>query len=202
MAQVVITGDNESITVDAPSNSKKRQVAPVVTNKVSVKKGSLAKRIFSEFITCDLSTVAETTVNDILIPYIKDAIVDSLHDGIDMMFGGKPRGRTSSRGSTYVNYSSYSKDNSPRRERTRERVHGYNFKEIILSTRAEAEDVVEHMIDILEEEGCVTVADLYSLVGIKSAYTDETYGWTNLKSVFPQHVRDGYILNLPRPILL
>lgn len=202
MEEVVVTStEGVGISVDAPSNSNRKKVDRVTTTQVKLKKGSLAKRIMSEFITCDLSTVVDTAITDIIIPYAKDALLDCLHDGVDMIFGGGQTKR-SYRKPTYVDYSSYSEKRSARRDQRRERVQGHNFKEIVLSTRAEAENVIESMIDILENEGSVSVADLYSLVGIRSAYTDETYGWTNLKSAIPQRVRDGYILSLPKPILL
>ena len=50
----------------------------------------------------------------------------------------------------------------------------------------------------METYGLVRVADLYDLVGITGSYTDNKYGWTNIRNVEPIRVRDGYMLKLPK----
>ena len=72
-----------------------------------------------------------------------------------------------------------------------------NFDDIILETRWEAEEVLSHMIDLIENYGVASVADLYELVGITGSFTDNKYGWTNLSSATVSRVRDGYLINLP-----
>ena len=47
----------------------------------------------------------------------------------------------------------------------------------------------------------MTVADLYDLVGLNHNFTDNKYGWTNLRNAQPVRDRDGYyILKLPRAV--
>ena len=48
----------------------------------------------------------------------------------------------------------------------------------------------------------VKIADLYDLVGMDSNYTDNRYGWTNLRSAQVVRVRDGYLLKLPKALPL
>ena len=43
---------------------------------------------------------------------------------------------------------------------------------------------------------------MYDLVGITGQYTDNNYGWTNLRNAEPVRTRDGYMLKLPRAIPL
>ena len=50
--------------------------------------------------------------------------------------------------------------------------------------------------------GTVSVADLYDLVGISGNYTDNKYGWTNIRNAEPIRVRDGYMLKLPKALPL
>ena len=54
------------------------------------------------------------------------------------------------------------------------------------------------MSDLIETYESVSVADLYDLVGKPCNYTDNKYGWTNIRNVEPVRVRDGYILKLPK----
>ena len=54
------------------------------------------------------------------------------------------------------------------------------------------------MDEIMEEYGIVRVADLFDLVGITGDYTDNKYGWTNIRSAEVVRVRDGYKIKMPR----
>lgn len=76
----------------------------------------------------------------------------------------------------------------------------FDFDEIILPTRVEADQVLERMFDLLDKYEIVTVADLYDLVGVDSNYTDEKYGWEDLRGADVDRLsRGGYLLDLPRP---
>jgi hypothetical protein len=48
----------------------------------------------------------------------------------------------------------------------------------------------------------VSVADFYDLVGVDGTYTDNKYGWTNIRNAYVNRVRDGYVIKLPRAISL
>ena len=78
----------------------------------------------------------------------------------------------------------------------------HDFDEIILETRGEAEEVLSHLVDLTIDYQQATVADLYDLVGITSNFTDNKYGWTDLRSASVTRVRDGYLINLPRTQIL
>ena len=59
------------------------------------------------------------------------------------------------------------------------------------------------MNDVIETYGMVSVMDLYDLVGISGQYTDNNYGWKNLRNAEPIRTRDGeYMLKLPKAIPL
>jgi hypothetical protein len=79
----------------------------------------------------------------------------------------------------------------------------HDFNEIVLESRGEAEQVIDQLIEIISQYQAASVADLYALVGVTSAYTDGKYGWTDLRGAGVSHVRGGlYLLNLPKPIPL
>ena len=69
-----------------------------------------------------------------------------------------------------------------------------------LYSEGEAEDVLSRMDELIDTYGVVSVADLYDLVGISCNYTDNKYGWTNLRNAEPVRVRDGYMLKLPKAL--
>ena len=78
----------------------------------------------------------------------------------------------------------------------------YDYDNIILSSRGEAEDVLMKMDELMDTYGLVRVADLYDLVGITGNYTDNKYGWTNIRNAEIVRVRDGYMIKMPRAVAI
>ena len=76
------------------------------------------------------------------------------------------------------------------------------IKEIIFNTPQDAETVLDKLCEKIYEGGYCSVADYYDACAIDSLFIDTKWGWDNLASVKPIKVRDGYIINLPKPIRL
>ena len=184
---------------NAPAERKK--VEKVVKGTVKTRKKSEISKLKDTFISEDVSNVKSYIVMDVLIPAAKKAISDIVRDGIDMiLYGDTHKGRSSS-GASYVSYRSYSdRDRRDERRYSDSRVRSaYSYDDIILETRGEAEDVLTRMDELIETYGIVSVADMYDLVGISGNYTDNKYGWTNIRNAEPVRVHDGYMLKLPKP---
>ena len=69
----------------------------------------------------------------------------------------------------------------------------------MLEDRRDAEAVLEHLIDYTVEYEMASVADFYELVDFPTTYIDNKYGWNDLRNARVLRVRDGYILDLPKP---
>jgi hypothetical protein len=65
-----------------------------------------------------------------------------------------------------------------------------------------ANEVINCLVDLIQDYGQATVSDLYDLVGITGNFTDNKYGWTDLRSATATRIHEGYMLNLPKPIPL
>ena len=176
--------------------AERKKVEKVVTGKVKTKKKSEVSKFKHVFISEDVSNVKSYILMDVLIPAAKKAISDIVSNGIDMILYGETRGRKSSSGASYVSYRDYSRRDD-RRDTSRTRT-GYDYDDIILETRGEAEDVLERMNELIDTYDVVSVADLYDLVGKSCNYTDNKYGWTNIRNAEPIRVRDGYLLKMPK----
>ena len=72
-------------------------------------------------------------------------------------------------------------------------------QDIVLASRSDAEAVLTQLRSLLNDYGVVTVSDLYDLVGVTSNFTDNKFGWTDLKTAVIKGVRTGYLLDLPIP---
>ena len=172
---------------------KKKKVEKVISGNAKVKKRSA--------LSDDIQNIKSYVVMDVLIPAAKKAISDIVTNGIDMILYPGGNGRPKRSNANHVSYRSYY-DNRDRDRRydpeTRSRRSSYSYDDIIIDTRAEAEEVLERMDELLDTYNVVSVADLYDLVGISCSYTDNKYGWTNLRNAEVIRVRDGYFLKLPK----
>lgn len=205
----------EIIQMDFPSNSHKRKeetkkpekkVEKVTSGKVVKQKKTLGKKFTETFLGDNIESVSSYIIYDVIIPAAKNMISDTVSNGIEMLLFGQTRGSRTRRdkGKSYVSYSNYYKDRGRDRDRQvsqRNRAR-HNFDDIILESRGEAEEVLSHLVDLTEDYGMASVADLYDLVGVTSNFTDNKYGWDNLSSGRVVPVRGGYLLELPRPIVL
>lgn len=191
----------------ALASQKKKQITKVTKGTVRTKKKNEMSKLGGMFISEDASKVKSYILMDVLVPTIKKAISDIVKNGVDMILYGEV-GQSNKR--TYASTVSYRDyydngsrsvsrfDDSPR-ARTRA---GYSFDDVILETRGEAEEVLSSMDELIETYGSVSVADMYDLVGISCEYTDNKYGWKNIRTAEPVRVRDGYMLKLPRALPL
>ena len=178
----------------------RKKVEKVVHGRVRTKPKSGVSKITDIFISEDAANVKSYIVMDVLVPAVKKAISDIVRDGIDMILYGESKGRKSSSASGYVSYRDYSRSDDRDRFRDSRSRSSYAHDDIILDSRGEAEEGLTRMDELIDTYGNVSVADLYDLVGKSSEYTDNKYGWTNIRNAEPIRVRDGYMLKLPKAL--
>ena len=179
---------------------EKRVEKPVVTGKAVVKKKSAFSKFADEFISEDAKNVKSYVLGEVLIPAVKKAISDIVTDGIDMILYGGSRGDRKRSTADRVSYRSYYDSSRSSRDTRSVTTARYTTDDIVLTNRAEAEDVLARMDELMDTYGLVRVADLYDLVGITGNYTDNKYGWTNIRNAEIVRVRDGYIIKMPRAV--
>jgi len=203
--------------MDYKSNSNKskepakpkvvKKIDRVVTGEVIVHKKTLGEKIKGIFIEADFKNVARYIVSDVLLPAARNTIVDASTKGIERMMYGETAIRRRNLGAgPRVTY------NAPVNRGYREsssvipaRVPGassgprHSLNEFILTSREEADLVVERMNDIIDQFEVASVADLNDLVGFPTSYTDNKWGWIYLGDVQIRQVREGYLIDLPSP---
>lgn len=195
---------NSHRSKEEPSVEEKKKIEKVVTGTVKTKKKNEIGKFASIFISEDAKNVKSYVFMDVLVPAIKKAISDIVTDGIDMiLYGSTGRSKKSSTASK-ISYRNYYDRRDDRRlaDEPRARSLSYSHDDIILETKGEAEDVLSRMDELIERYRMVSVADLYDLVGITGNYTDNKYGWTDIHTARTVRVRDGYLLDLPKPTAL
>lgn len=180
-----------------------KKIEKVITGTAKVRKKTGARKAADLFISEDAANVKSYVLMDVIIPAIKDVLSNVVKDSVDMiLFGGTSRRGSDRRkgNSEYISYNRFYDKRNDRRYESRSTVTSrYNFDDITLESKAEAEEVLERMDELLDTYGMVTVTDLCDLVGISCDYTDSNYGWTNLRNARVVRLRGNeYMLDLPR----
>ena len=188
----------------AEEEKKIEKIEPVVTGPVKVRKKSGFRKFVDDVIAEDMRNVKSYIFSEVVLPAIKSTISDVVSNGIDMVLYGETRGRrssSSSRGLSRISYRDYYDRDKRDRDRDREerrRPAGYDFDEIVFDSKGDAEIVLLKMDEVIDRCGVVSVADFHEFAGEPGKWTDNKYGWTDVRDVEPIRTRDGYILPLPK----
>ena len=191
-------------TQEKEGTEVKTSLEKIVSGPVKVRKKSKFSIFASEFISDDAKKIKSYVFGDVLIPAVKKAISDIVVEGINILLYGESRGK-SRNSADRVSYRSYY-DRDTRASSVANRgntpYNGYSYDDIVLSTRGEANDVLSRLDEIIDTYGIARVADLYDLVGITGNFTDNKYGWSSVKSADIIRVSDGYMIKMPRAIVI
>ena len=181
-----------------PSNSHKfkaeQKNAPAVEER---KKTGFKLRDL--FIPEDITDVKAFLIGDILVPAVKNMILDTAEKFLDS--GSKRHKKRTN--ADRVSYRSYYRREDERDRANTSRSSAYSYDEIAYDTRGEAERVLMRMDEILEEYGRVRLADYYDLSHVSGEYTDNSYGWYDLRTARVERTRSGdYVIDLPKVVPL
>jgi len=195
------------------SNSLKTKGAPekkvrqVVKGRTRKRKKSPGKIFKETFVAEDALSVVAYIFYEVLVPAAKNTISDMISGGIERLLYGdeytpssrqKPRSKYGPQ-VTYGNYYGGRPKATAERPRSTVRVQ-QSFDNIVLDRRADADEVLTHLAELIASYGQASVADLYDLVGIPSNFVDQNFGWEDLGRAGVARTRDGWVLNLPKPI--
>ena len=181
---------------------EKKAVEQIVKGQVIRQKKTLGQKFSEAFLGDDTKSVGDYILHDVLIPAMKSTLSDMVGGGIEMLLFGERRSHGSSiyrdRDKSYVPYNKISRTRDDR-EPIRVSRSKIDLDDIIIESRGEAEDVLDNLVELIQTYNVVSVADYYDMVGIESNFTDNKYGWTNLREATVDRVRRGYCIKLPRP---
>lgn len=193
------------------SNASKQEAArePIapVTSDVKVKKeNSLAKKFFAQ----DAKSTARGVNDDIIIPGLKNLIVNILKKSVDYLFLGRSAqtGSYTNYGSAYpsrsVSYGPTPTFGMTAPIHTQQRSSIYAVNDILFNERGEAEEVLARMNELIVRYGMVSVLDFYDLINQSkmSNPTDNKYGWKDLNGAKVDRSLEGYRILFPKVIPL
>lgn len=183
-----------------------KEVKRVVTGEVIQRKPSLGKRLKQHFFPAQEQSVGDYVIFSVLLPAAQNAISEAVSQGVDLVLFGESRGRRSrvaGRGRTTYHApggtAPWNRDREDPREGISRRGRAtHNFMEVVIPDRVEAQLALEELEDLLEDFDQVTVGDFYDAVGLSKDFTDENWGWTDLRGTrILRAGSDGFIIDLP-----
>jgi hypothetical protein len=182
---------------------EKRDIRPVVnggTTKVKKKNGlyGLTDTLISE----DARNVKSFVVQDVLVPAIKNTIVDIVTNAVTMIFGGGAAHTKGGYSASKISYGGYYEQRNRSNYQPEYARSRFDHDDIIFQTRGDAEAMLDEMCHVIERYGVVRVSDMYDMAQLTQPFTSEKYGWSNLRSAGVDRVRDGYVLRLPKAMPL
>jgi hypothetical protein len=178
---------------EPPQTQRIRKVNAIIIEK--------KPRFWERLIGSHSDEIADYALWEVLIPALKSTITDIISNSIEMLFYGEPRRGSRDRGDrSKVSYTQYYGDRDRgKTEHYYARKSRYEFDDIVMPTRQDCEDILGQLIDLIDDYGKVSVSELYDIVGKGDEYVDQKWGWTNLSQAGYRSVRNGWILDLPKP---
>lgn len=185
-----------------------RVVGPVISGSAVERKEPLRKKFLQAYAGDSAQSVGQYILMDVIVPSTKNMISDMVTQGINrLLFGGSrpvQNGVRSNVGGGYGKF--FNGGGQQQAQQNPQVVHqaraAHQLGEIVLQTRSDAELVIDELRALIEAYGNAKVANLYSLVGITGDFTNQSYGWTNLARAGVIQIREGYLLDLPKPEIL
>lgn len=148
-----------------------------------------------------LEKYATQKVSDMICMFVS-TVCDMVCNVVNIRITGEPMSRKSSVPGGRVSYRKYYNDDEDDDDRGSRKprvgkAEG-NYDDIVFESRGDAEVVLDQMEDLLDHFKVVRVADLYDLAGLSCGYTENKYGWSDLRDAYVDRTRGGYVIRLPR----
>jgi hypothetical protein len=210
------SGNGEKPKEATPPTDRKPVRVIVDANLVQNKK-PLGRKIAEVFGGESMRSVGEHVVTDVLLPQFKEMLLDTVIVGAKRAILGGDRAVSNSRardtkyGTGNANYNQmYVSPNrgygtsAPSQQRAAEMdSRGPNdFRDYLFPSRGQAEEIVDNLISVLDQYGTVSVHELKAMIGKTGEFTDQKWGWKNLREAGVSRDRDGYRLDLPKLVSL
>lgn len=171
-----------------------KKVEKVIQGEARTKKKNELEKMADTFLVEDRSKARDHIVNDLLVPAVKNFIIDM----ITVLLKGSSGSGASERTVDRVSYRNYDRDYDRSRPVASTARRAYAYDDVVLKNRGDAEMVLDQMRDVIYTYGFASIADLYEFAGLKSNYTDTKYGWSDLRDADIVEVRGEWLIKMPR----
>ena len=205
--------ENKPNIVDAkgnlvnPKSDSKNESKTIVSKPAAVVQKTGWAKLKDQFITSDGKKVGDYVIFDVLLPAVKKTFADMVTNGINMLLFGnsRPYGYQTPDQKPQYDRPSYRGywESSVRKQQYEKNSNPYFATNIELYSEEDARKTLEEMRYRIVRSGSCSVLELYDMIGCPSDYTDDYYGWNDLRRAGIIDLHNGkYLLDLPRPLPL
>lgn len=199
----------EGLGAPKAEKAEKKKLEKVVSSEVVLQKKSFGRKVREIIAEADLRGVSNHVISNILIPSLRNMIFDASTKGIERVMYGEAAARRQQMGpGPRITYNSPIHRPSVGYPGARPagqaaiapgpRVGSRQMRDdIIVSSRHEAETVLERMDDVISQYEVVTWAELNELLGLPTSHVDNKWGWNFVGDAKVVQVREGYLIDLP-----
>lgn len=188
---------------------EREKAEKVITGTVIQKKPNVFKRFARGMVADDVTNVGDFVFAEVVMPAVRNLMYDIISQGTHRVLFGTARGRrnvVAGYGGPVSNlktaYNRVQSESAPSSPMSREDQARHNFDELFLPSHADAMEVLENLVARVERYGSASVSDLYDYLGVTGGFTDQKYGWTDLRNADVRQTRRGFVFDLPRPQVL
>ena len=193
--------DYSSLKGNSHKEREREKVKPVVKSPVKIKKKSGFRKVVDVFMANDVSDVRSYILLDVLVPAVRKVIYDVFAGSLKMaLFGDSDVSKSSP--ASRISYQKYYDSGRTSTTRVARNRVGYDFDDIIIESKGEADDILACMDEMMANYHVVSVTDFYDLLGVESSHTDNKYGWNDIRNASIVRVGGGYVIKLPRALPL
>lgn len=192
-----------------PNVEPKKKIVPVISGATQAPRP--ASRRFMDFLFAESPKALGARIGrDVIVPRIKAGVEEAFNSFVHGMFWGNGTRPMSNMvqgtvlragGTQYHQISSLSAGAVPATPAASTTSHG-NYQDIVCPTQQDAELLLANLYALFNQYRVVAVADLYEMARIKVSPSDNAFGWLSLDGARISKVRDGYVLELPRPSVI
>lgn len=187
----------------APSG--KKDIQPVISGATQVSRPA-TRRFFDFFFAESPRNLGSKIGRDVVVPRLKAAGEEAINSFLHGMLwgnGAKPisnmvQGTVLRAGG--VQYHQISSLPAGAATPVPQQTSSGNYQDLVCPTQTEAETLLANLYATFNQYRVVAVADLYEMARIKPAPSDNAFGWYSLDGAKIVKSRDGYVLELPRPV--
>lgn len=175
----------------------------------NLKDRSFKQKVKDAFISEEVHDVKSYIIFDVIIPAVKETFRNLIVNTLDMSLFGKVRSSKNTEqrgGSTYIAYDrayGNGREEAYRRQtRSTAPLRINELNRVVFQNKADAIDVLSHLLEEIEEYHVASIADFLSYSGIDVAPIHHKWGWYDLVDVAVVEDPDsrGFYIKLPKPV--
>ncbi len=185
---MIHTEPNHKTTIANSTNEHNKVTEPVIKGKVHLPKKSFSDQIIDTFVLGNRDDIKDYLVNTVAIPTIKKALINAFAMALNVTPPNEVNSpNTGHYGEPKITdyRSKYSKPSASVKNTYNSNMSApHNYNDMWFETASDAEAVITHLRNVLNQYKFVSVAEVYMACDERTTPTDFEWGWYDISDMF------------------